>query len=225
VVLGLLTALQDANWSVRYEAAEALGQVGAGQPEVVPGLLAALRHADGDVRSAAAEALGQVGAGQPEVVPGLLAALRHADAGVREAAAEALGQVEVKNPDQWHEVLVALLRRLYDQDDDVSGAALKAIREHTEGRALPNGPRLVRRLRARRRRLQQMVFWLLMITALLGLGLVGTWLTGVLDATSVLLRFLGVVAALTAFAAGVTQIVGWLFRDFSGQGEKRQQRR
>lgn len=66
--------------------------------------------------------------------------------------------------------------------------------------------------------------WLLVITALLGLGLFGTWLTGVLDTSSFLLQFLGVVAAMLTFAAGVTQIVGWSFRDVREKGEKRKKR-
>ncbi len=169
-------------------------------------------------------ALGRVGAGQPGVVAALLATLQHAHPVVFLAAARALGQMEIKDPDTRQVALVVLFRQLYERDDDICKAALEAIREQLEGRSLPGAPTSVQRLRARRRRLQQGAFWLLVVAALLGLGLLGTWLTGVLDANSFLLRFLGVVAVLLAFAAGVTQIVGWSFRDFGEKGEKRKQR-
>jgi hypothetical protein len=224
VVPALLAALQDADERVRCEAVGALGQVGAGQPEVVKALLTALQDTYWLVRCEAVGALGQVGAGQPEVIPAMLTALKEVNRAVRRDAARALGQVEVKDPDKWHLVLVALHRRLYEWTVDIEEIALEAIQKQTEGRSLPDAPRSVRHLRARRRLLQQVAFWLLVVTILLGLGLLGTWLTGVLNANSFLLRFVGVVAALLTFAAGVTQIIGWSFRDVREQGEQRKQR-
>ncbi len=57
---------------MRWAAAQALGQVASGQPEVVTALLQALSDLDLDVRWTAAQALGQVASGQPEVVTALL---------------------------------------------------------------------------------------------------------------------------------------------------------
>ena len=78
VVAALLAALQDADVSVRWTAAGALGPAAAGDPAVVAALLAALEDADDSVRSAAAGALGAAAAGDPAVVAALLAALQDA---------------------------------------------------------------------------------------------------------------------------------------------------
>ena len=66
-------------------AATALGQLGAGNPDVIPALLKALSNTDThwQVRIAAATALGQLGAGNPDVVPALLKTLSDADANVQ----------------------------------------------------------------------------------------------------------------------------------------------
>ena len=63
VMAALLAALQDADVSVRWAAARALGPAAAGDPAVVAALLAALNDADSFVRSAAAQALGSAAAG------------------------------------------------------------------------------------------------------------------------------------------------------------------
>jgi HEAT repeat protein len=123
-VPGLLRALGDAEWEVRWAAAKALGWIG--DAVAVPGLLAALRDANAYVRQAAAKALGQIG--DAAAVPGLLAALRDADAGVRQAAAAALGEIGAP-------AVPGLLAALGDADADVRRAAAKALRN-----LLPTSP-------------------------------------------------------------------------------------
>jgi hypothetical protein len=75
----LQAALNDSDWYVRGNAAEALGNIG--NREAVPGLIAALNQSDISVRSNAAEALGKIG--NREAVPGLIAALNDSDIYVR----------------------------------------------------------------------------------------------------------------------------------------------
>ena len=79
-------ALHDADWDVRWSAAESLGQVGAGNEAVVSALLEALHDADSAVRTSAAGSLGQVGAGNEAVVSALLEALHDADSACGSAA-------------------------------------------------------------------------------------------------------------------------------------------
>jgi HEAT repeat protein len=119
----LLAALRDTNWYVRLYAAQALGRLGAGTPDVVSGLLAALRDDDGGVRQRAAEALVKLGAGTPDVTGGLLAALRDHDENVRQEAAEALGRLGAASPD----VTAGLLAALRDDDEDVRRKAAQAL--------------------------------------------------------------------------------------------------
>ena len=83
----LIAALKDAGWSVRADAAKALGKIG--DPRVVEPLIAALKDKDEYVRKAADEALVKIGA--PAVEP-LIAALKGENKDVRQAAAAMLGR-------------------------------------------------------------------------------------------------------------------------------------
>ena len=84
----LIAALKDAGWSVRADAAKALGKIG--DPRVVEPLIAALKDKDEYVRKAADEALVKIGA--PAVEP-LIAALKGENKDVRQAAAAILGRL------------------------------------------------------------------------------------------------------------------------------------
>ena len=84
----LIAALKDAGWSVRADAAKALGKIG--DPRVVEPLIAALKDKDEYVRKAADEALVKIGA--PAVEP-LIAALKGENKDVRQAAAAMLGRL------------------------------------------------------------------------------------------------------------------------------------
>jgi HEAT repeat protein len=90
----LIAALKDAGWSVRADAAKALGKIG--DPRVVEPLIAALKDKDEYVRKAADEALVKIGA--PAVEP-LIAALKGENKDVRQAAAAMLDRLGWK-PEQ-----------------------------------------------------------------------------------------------------------------------------
>jgi HEAT repeat protein len=134
--------------SVRWDAAEILGQIGGrraasilveafaagqiearhysvwrslramGEPAVEP-LVAALIGKRSDVRSSAAEALGNIG--DPRAVGPLVAALSDEDWGVRRGAAGALG--EIGDP----RALGPLVAALADNDSDVRKAVTQAL--------------------------------------------------------------------------------------------------
>jgi HEAT repeat protein len=85
----LIVALKDANWDVRRQAAEALGQIG--DARAVEPLIAALKDANEMVRRQAAEALGKIG--DARAVEPLVTALKESDAIVRREATKALGKI------------------------------------------------------------------------------------------------------------------------------------
>jgi HEAT repeat protein len=100
-----------------YEAAVALGHLGADAEPAVPALRGALGHADRDVTRAAARSLAEIG---PAAVPALQEALKHDDANVRRSAVEAfgwLGKPSVPN----------LIDALKDKSDAVRRAAARAL--------------------------------------------------------------------------------------------------
>ncbi|MHB9074225.1 MAG: HEAT repeat domain-containing protein [Desulfobaccales bacterium] len=85
----LQQALQDQNWLVRRNAAEALGKIGS--PEAVPILTKALQDSDEPERWQAAEALAKIGS--PEAVSAAIQALQDPEWHVKMRAAEALGRI------------------------------------------------------------------------------------------------------------------------------------
>ena len=91
-VAALVTALGDAEASVRWSAAAALGGIGPGAVDAVPALVTALGDAEQRVRSFAAGALGRIGPGAVDAVPALVTALGD-EARVRSYAAAALGGI------------------------------------------------------------------------------------------------------------------------------------
>jgi HEAT repeat protein len=117
VVPGLLRALEDENDSVRWNAAQALGNLHS--PEAISGLLTALEDENVIVRKSAASALGNLHS--PEAISGLLQALKDKDSFVRWSAAEALGNVGMP------EAMPELLQALKDEDSWVRGSAVEAL--------------------------------------------------------------------------------------------------
>jgi energy-coupling factor transporter ATP-binding protein EcfA2 len=83
-------------WQVRLTAVNALGELGANQPEVQEALLHALSDPHEDVRQAAASGLGELGAKEPGVLDALLSTLLEDPSwSVRRAAALALAGLPI----------------------------------------------------------------------------------------------------------------------------------
>ena len=117
VVNELNQALEDSDWFVRWNAAEALGNIGS--ETAIPGLLKALEDSDRFVRGKAAEALGKISS--ETAIPGLLKALEHSDVYVRWKAAEALGKIGSET------AIPGLLKALEDSNKDVRMYAAEAL--------------------------------------------------------------------------------------------------
>jgi HEAT repeat protein len=90
VVSGLIDALKDADYEVRYYVATALSVIGS---DAVEPLTRALEDKLATTRSAAAYALGQLGAPAAPATASLLKALKDTDTDVRRNAALALGRI------------------------------------------------------------------------------------------------------------------------------------
>ena len=110
-------------WQVRLAAVNALGELGANQPEVHQALFHALSDSDEDVREAAVSALGKLGANQPDVCKALFHALSDSDEDVWEAAVSALGKLGANQP----EVRQVLLQALTDSYTLIRQAAALAL--------------------------------------------------------------------------------------------------
>jgi HEAT repeat protein len=89
-----LAALHDQNPAVRHKAATKLGNIGPGQPEVVPALIAAVKDADAKVRAEAILSLLKFGPQAKDAAPVLSEALKDPDPKVRQYAEKALAQVQ-----------------------------------------------------------------------------------------------------------------------------------
>jgi HEAT repeat protein len=116
----LTAGLEGRRPRLRYEAARALGLLGADARPAVPALLEALKSDDKQVRRAAADSLGQVGR---EVIPRLTKLLGSASPRVREGAARALGQV---GPPA-RSAVEALRRLLKDESSGVRAQSALAL--------------------------------------------------------------------------------------------------
>ncbi len=86
-----ISRLQNADKDTREDAAEYLGNVGAGNADVQAALITAMTDPSDDVREEAAKALGKVGTS--EAVPALITALKDDSFGVRNEAVKSLGAV------------------------------------------------------------------------------------------------------------------------------------
>ncbi|MCA2673073.1 MULTISPECIES: HEAT repeat domain-containing protein [unclassified Microcystis] len=117
VVNELLKALEDSDKDVRWEAAEALGNIGS--ETAIAGLLKALEHSDYHVSWNAAEALAKIGS--ETAIPGLLKALEDSYKYVRGNAAEALAKIGTET------AIPGLLKALEDSYKYVRGNAAEAL--------------------------------------------------------------------------------------------------
>ncbi|MCA2801138.1 HEAT repeat domain-containing protein [Microcystis sp. M113S2] len=117
VVNELSQALKDSDWGVRWNAAEALGNIGS--EAAIPGLLKALEHSDDDVRMRAALALSKIGS--ETAIAELLKALKDSDWYVRSHAALALGKIGSET------AITGLLKALKDSNSIVRMYAAKAL--------------------------------------------------------------------------------------------------
>ncbi len=124
---GLLKALRDEDADVRWQAAEALGQLGS--EAAIPRLLIALEHEDAYIRRQAAPVLGQLGS--EAAIPGLLIALEDEDAYVRWRAAKALGQLGSET------AIPGLLIALGDKEAHVRWRAAEALGQLDSEAAIP----------------------------------------------------------------------------------------
>ncbi|KAB0239985.1 TIR domain-containing protein [Microcystis aeruginosa EAWAG127a] len=127
VVNELNQALEDSDWFVRWNAAEALGNIGS--ETAIPGLLKALKDSDWSVRSSAALALGNIGS--ETAIPGLLKALEDSDRFVRGKAAEALGKISSET------AIPGLLKALEHSDVYVRWKAAEALGKIGSETAIP----------------------------------------------------------------------------------------
>ena len=122
----LIKALGHRDWSVRYAAAEALGEVG--DPQAVGPLISCLEDHGEDIalRERASLALGMIG--DPRAIETLVSTLKDDDWGVRRAAAEALGKLAWEPGRGEIGVLYWMSRMvLYDYDLDCHYANDEAI--------------------------------------------------------------------------------------------------
>jgi HEAT repeat protein len=89
-----LQALHDRDAKARRKAIEALSNVGASDPAVIPALIGALDDREAGVRGAAVLALLKIGPDAKEAVPALRKAQKDKDVKVRTYATKALERIE-----------------------------------------------------------------------------------------------------------------------------------
>jgi HEAT repeat protein len=86
-------ALHDPSPAARRKAVDVLGNVGAGDPAVLPALTAAMKDRDGGVRGAAVLALLRMGPAAQDACPALEEAQKDRDPRVRSNATKALRRI------------------------------------------------------------------------------------------------------------------------------------
>ena len=123
---GLIAALRDDDYIVRWKVAEALGEIG--DARAVEPLIKALGDEDGDVRQAATEALGEIG--DARAVEPLIKALGDEDGDVREFAVDALGKIGDAR------AVEPLIDALGDEKMTVRGGAAMALGKIGDARAV-----------------------------------------------------------------------------------------
>lgn len=127
---GLVAALQDPLWSIRMDAANALGAMEELAADTLDHLGQALTEdAIADVREAAAYALAGRGEAAAPVVPHLIAALRDPDGAVRLAAAVALEGVGAPAKP----AVSAMMRVIPGEEGPARAALLRALGSAAEG--------------------------------------------------------------------------------------------
>ena len=152
-----------------------------------------------------------------DVVKALVEALADSDSDVRQAAASSLGKLKAKELDEalWHQILIALNRRLHDFDDRVRRAALEAIGSLVDGRPLPGYRwKPIGERQARQKRRRQVGKWLGIVAMLLLVGAVVTLLADYVDPDNFWFRLASTVGVLIGVLAGVAQVLGRDMRDW-----------
>ncbi len=129
----LRKALADNSTTVRIQAAQSIGKIGAPARELMPDLIGLLHDADETARCQAAESLGKLEADPQTIVPALTGMLQDASAAVKMSVARALGSLKKAAADAVPE-LVPLLQ---DRDEAVRTAVAEAISQvgHLNGEA------------------------------------------------------------------------------------------
>jgi HEAT repeat protein len=127
----LISALTNANSTVRQAAAGALGYMGPQAQAAVPALVKSMRDEDARVRVNAALALGKIGVGSAEAVNALTSALTDPDYAIRCNAIFSLGHLG-----KAAEAAVPALTKLLNDpdpflDSSVRGGATNALRSIT----------------------------------------------------------------------------------------------
>jgi len=115
--------------------AQALGEIGLGNPELVkdavPFLIKLLKSPIDYVRALAAEALGNIGGVNPEfvseAVPNLKKLIEDSKIMVKGKAVEALGDIGSKNPKLIADLIPSIVTMLDDPDVDLRGKAAVAL--------------------------------------------------------------------------------------------------
>ncbi|MHC4201263.1 MAG: HEAT repeat domain-containing protein [Planctomycetota bacterium] len=153
-VPALVEALRDKNSSLRGEAAQVLGWIGADAKEAVPALARALKDVD-YVSVLAAGALCKIGPAAKDAVPSLIKALEDEYEELRTSAACALSAVGAPAAEK---AVPVLIRRLRDDCPSVREAAAGAL--GTIGRGQEETvPALVKALRDDDRRVRYVAAW------------------------------------------------------------------
>ncbi|NET60894.1 MAG: hypothetical protein F6K47_33610, partial [Symploca sp. SIO2E6] len=115
----LIQSLQDKEYDVRKNAAEALRKIGT--ETAMTALIQALQHKEYDVRKNAAEALGEIVT--KSIIIALITYLRNKGYDVHMNAAEALGEIGTES------VIIALIQALQHKEYDVRRNAAEALSE------------------------------------------------------------------------------------------------
>jgi putative membrane-bound dehydrogenase-like protein len=124
----IVASLEDADTSVRRQAARQLGDRGA--REAIPGLVKLMTHSDRSVRFQAATALGRIG--DVQGVPALLAALDDADLFARYASFTGLRRIGWSESKAWP----AIIAGLDSNQATIGEATLFAFRESYDAAAV-----------------------------------------------------------------------------------------
>ena len=112
----LVNALHDTNASVRFQAAESLGQLGQASPEVIEGLCEALQKSRRtEIRHEAARLLSQIGKGDSVTVDILWSGLLDEDGPVRSACAQALARLGKRSTLMTPVIEKRLVQAIQDQ--------------------------------------------------------------------------------------------------------------
>ncbi|MCG2718901.1 MAG: HEAT repeat domain-containing protein [Nanoarchaeota archaeon] len=122
---GLIKALKDSNWKVRWDAANALGRLG--DKRAVEPLIKVLKDTDPNMRVWAAMGLGNIG--DERAVKPLINALKDSNTGVRVRASEALERI-------GEPAFEPLINALKDNSGDVRGWAAWTLGKIGDTKAL-----------------------------------------------------------------------------------------